>query len=341
MPPSLRLVVIGPAILFLAAGCALDQTPVIPVDIKDMSVGQAPLRLERGLLPAQFLVSCFNNDSVASFSFSDSTLNIKIPVRQGPADLIVDPRQQLVYCLHTKENVLSLLGGKPLRVRQSLATGSIPSLAGGAMRPEHNELWICDGVSAVHVLATPTIQLKKRIQIGRYPQQIAFSKDGNTALVTLKGENTVCVIDAQDGKVQDNIRVGIYPRGILVVGNTACVSNFGSHDVSIIDLTRRLERARIRVRKNPGALAEHRKTLWVSCEKSYRLAAIDIVQAKLIGTIKTGFYPGDILTLKDGSLLVTNPQKGKVALLTPQRVSSLKKGRVVYCQTAREKKIPQ
>jgi hypothetical protein len=89
----------------------------------------------------------------------------------------------------------------------------------------------------------------------------------------------------------------------------------------LLDIGKREERARIPVRKKPNRMAAHKNTLWVSCEKSYRVVAINVAKDKVIGTIKTGFYPGAIMALKDGSLVVAAPQKHKVAIIKPQNQS--------------------
>jgi len=304
------------AFLFVS-GCTADKIPVLPVTIQYIGVDHYPHSLARSLSRDRMLVSCFASESVMEFSLSDKCIKKRLVVRKGPAHLIRDPRHQRIYCLHTQENALAVLGGTPLRIRRKLGTGSI-TLAGGAIRPGRNELWICDGVSAISVLVTPTIQLKKKIQLGRYPQHIVFSPEGNTAFVTLKGENAVAVVNARTGKKITTIPVGIYPRDIILVGNIACVSNYGSHDISLVDVSKRKERARIRVYKQPNHLTAHKNTLWVSCERSYRLVAIDIAHGQVIGTIRTGFYPGAVEALSDGSLVVAAPRKHKVTLIKPK-----------------------
>jgi YVTN family beta-propeller protein len=147
---------------------------------------------------------------------------------------------------------------------------------------------------------------------------LAFSLDGHTAWVTLKGENALAAVDAESGKELARVPVGIYPRDVVMAGTTACVSNYGSNDVSLVDTVKRAELARIPVRNEPNALTLQGKTLWVSCEDSYRLVAINVAQAQVIGTIKTGFYPGDLEALASGALAVCDPHHNQVVIFTPQ-----------------------
>lgn len=295
-------------------GCARDLSVQLPARLETVDVDRQPSQIARGLRPQTVLVSCFGSQTVCEISLKQNIVTKKLKVLKGPRSLVRDQARQAVYCLHTQENALAILGGSPLRVRRKLGTGSI-NLASARLRPGTNELWVCDGVSAVSILLVPQMQLKRKIQLGRYPQAIAFANDGQTAWITLKGENAVAVLDIQSGEVVRRIPVGIYPQDILITGQTAYVANSGSHDISLLDVKKREERIRIPVRKMPQFLARHKQTLWVSCAKSFRLVAIDLKTEEVIGTVKTGFYPGDIEVLPDGRLAVTAPQKNKLALI--------------------------
>ncbi len=311
-------------LLLGAAGCAQDKSPILPVDIHTISVDKRPQGFARGLDAGNLLVSCFGSRTVCEINLEDRCVSQRLEVRKGPNRLIRDINRRGILCLHTGENVLVVLGGKPVRVRRSMGTGRI-TLAGGALRPNQGELWICDGVSSLYILLAGNLRLKDKIQLGRYPQQLAFNRGGSRAYVTLKGENAVAVVNTAKKEEIARIPVGIYPRDIVLVGNTACISNYGSHDISLVDTAKLEERARIRVRRKPNSLSARGNTLWVSCEDSYRVVAIDVAKAKIIGTIKTGFYPGAIKALSDGSLAVANPRKNKVALIQPRKLPAERK----------------
>jgi len=300
----------------LLSGCTADRSPVLPVSVAFVAVGGRPCAVELGLAPDTLLVSCMDAQAVYEVDLQTRAQIRCLTVRSGPGDLVPDPARQSAYCLHLRENALTLIGGNPPVVERTLGTGNI-SLASGALRPGHNEFWICDGVSAIHALIPKGMQVKDKINVGRYPQKIAFTRDGRFAFVTLKGENAVAVIELDQRREVARVAVGIYPQDILLVGNTACISNNGSHDVSLVDTVQYRERARLKVRRKPNALSAHGNTLWVSCEDSYRLVAINVAQAVLIGTVKTGFYPGKVKALADGSLAVADLRHNRIAIITP------------------------
>lgn len=303
------------------AGCAADHVPVLAVSMAFTPVGAQPRDIEPGPAPQTLLVSSWKDDKVDLVGIPQGSVLRSLAVRRGPSDLIPDPAHGCTYCLHLGENAVSWLRGNPPRVERSLGTGDI-SLAGGTLRPDRGELWICDGVSAVHVLVAGSLEIKDKFNVGRYPQKIAFSRDGRYAFITLKGENALVMLDIAARREAGRVATGIYPRDLLLVGNTACISNFGSRDVSLVDVTTLKERARLRVRRNPNSLSARGNTLWVACEDSYRLVAVDVARAAVIGTVKTGFYPGTIKALPDGTLAVADPRHNRIALIAPQAPES-------------------
>jgi DNA-binding beta-propeller fold protein YncE len=298
------------------SGCVVDKSPVLPVTAYEVEVGRMPLAFTAGLAPQTLLVSCENDDAVYALASDRRTVAQVLKVRKGPNFLIPDLDHSAIYCLHLRENSISILSGKPLSVVRSLGTGDI-GLASGALRPGTSELWICDGISSIYGLVTPGLQLKGRIHLGRYPQHIAFSRDGQYAYVTLKGENAVAQVDLRTELETKRVAVGIYPHDIVLAGNTACVTDTGSDEVSLLDTVEMKETARISVRPKPTSLSLLGATLWVSCEDSYRLVAINVSQARVIGTVKTNFYPGAIKALDDGTLVVADPRGNRVVFLTP------------------------
>lgn len=306
--------------LMLAAalvGCTADKSPVLPVTSVVLAVPKHPVCLSTGLEPGTLLVACSEARTVLVLQPAPARVLYTVTLPFPPADVLADATNRMAYVLHAQNDSLSQLSGSPLKLEKSLSLGTA-SLAGAALRPGYNEVWLCDGVSAVQVLTAGRLQLKRTLPLGRYPQHLAFSLDGHTAWVTLKGENALAAVDAESGKELARVPVGIYPRDVVMAGTTACVSNFGSHDISLVDTVKYVERARVPVRRQPNALALQGKTLWVACEDSYRLVAIQVTQGQVIGSIKTGFYPGDLEAQPNGSLAVCDPQHDQVVIFTPQ-----------------------
>lgn len=311
---NLLFLALGAALLL--AGCARDNSPVIPAQIDRIDVGKYPLNLSLGRDDQQVFVSCFDADVVEELQFQTPLVRHTIKVLAGPGALIRDSRLGRIYVLHHKQNAFAILRENPAALLKTAQTGSF-TLAGGALRPGTDELWIANGQTKI-LIFNRRLAFKHNITLGRYPQDIAFTQDGRLALVTLKGENALSLVDANDHRETGRVTVGIYPRQVLLVGNKACISNYGSNDLSIVDVVKKKELARIPVYKRPNALAYQNNTLWVSCEKSFRVAAVDINKAQVIGSIRTGFFPGDLVARHDGSLVVASPRDNKIALITPQ-----------------------
>lgn len=309
--------------LLIASGCAKDTSPTIPVEIQMIKVGKHPHSLAKGSVTNQVFVSCFGSNNVMEIDIKSLSVKNEFPVLEGPGFLIEDKAAGRVLALHTKQNGFALLYTNPAKLKRTVKTGRL-NLTGGAVRPGYNEMWISDGQTKLNIF-TRQFQIKrKNVTLGRYPQNVVFTRGNSLAVVTLKGENAISLVDTKERKELERIKVGIYPRDLVITGNKACVSNYGSNDISLVDLIQKKEIARIGVRKKPNALALRKNTLWVACEKSYRLVAINVSTAKVIGTVRLGFYPGDVIAMKDGSLIVTAPRENKIAIIKPEQVMTAK-----------------
>lgn len=313
-----------PAVCLL--GCVPARELTLPVEtVSWISVDKNPAGFCPGWNPQTLLVSCAGSGTVCEVNLANPSQIRKLEVRSGPGRMVLNPGIRELYCLHNRESALVILGGKPLEVKQQMGFGD-NSLVDGAMRPNTSELWIVDGVGAAHVLKTTPLRIKKRINLGRYPQQIAFSESGQKAYVTLKGENAVLELDAQTGAILRRAEVGIYPGQLVLARGKLWVSNFQSNDLSVVDLGEFQERLRIPLRRNPRSLALQGNLLWVACEDSYRVVAIDLDQGMVRGSIQTGCYPGALCALPDGRLAVADRQGHRIGLFRLSKQPPLPEG---------------
>lgn len=308
-------------IISTLGGCAQDKSPTIPVKLSTIKVGKFPHSISLGSSQNQLFVSCFSQQQIVEVDLKQATIKQTFSVLEGPGQLVADPRVNRLFALHHKQNGFAVLQCRPAKLLRTAQTGRL-NLAGGCARPGYNELWISNGQTKILVF-TRGLALKKNITIGRFPQNIIFDQSGDWAYTSLKGENAVAVINTWTYRQEKKIDTGIFPRDLLIVGNKLCVSNYGSNDISIIDVNRGEELHRLPVKKRPNALAYHNNTLWVACEKSFYIMAINVTEGKVIGKIRTGFSPGDLLARKDGSLIVTSPRKDKIAIIYPQTTASV------------------
>lgn len=296
-------------------GCTKDSGPRIPVKVEMIKITGNPHSMSFGRNQMQLFTSCFTDNSIIDIDLKEKKAAGRYPVLDGPGYLIRDGAVNRLYGLHHKKNGFAIMQMSPTKLLRTRQTGQI-SLAGGAVRPGYDEIWVTNGQTKVLVF-TRRFALKQNITMGRFPQHLAFTRGGKQAVVTLKGENAIGVVDGESYKEIRRINVGIYPRDIVVTGNKACVSNYGSNDISIVDLVKGKEIARIPVNKRPHALSYKKGTLWVACEKSLRLVAIDVSKEKIIGTIRTGFFPGDILARDNGTIIAAARRKKAIAIITP------------------------
>jgi len=89
---------------------------------------------------------------------------------------------------------------------------------GAATSPDGNQVWVANSGSVtknsnkVTIIDVPTLtEQPKKITVGNFPEDIAFTSDGATAFVTNSSDATVSVIDTATETVRQTVAV---PRGI-------------------------------------------------------------------------------------------------------------------------------
>ena len=310
-------VLFGAAIFFgFLTGCGKSPYPVLDTPAHRITVEKSPVSVVSAFRANRLLVSCFARQIVCEVDTEADDIKQRFLLRRGPNQLIRDRSRQLVYCLHTMENVISIFGKNPIKLQQQLSTGSL-SLSRGALRPDARELWVTDGQNAVYILVPPALQLKKKVILGRYPEGICFSPEGDLAFIALKGENAVVVVDAFHKQVIKKITVGIYPRRVVSLGEDVWVTNYGSGNLHRIDIAQLRVVKMLPVSKQPLDLAFAQNTLWVACQQSQALLAIEPRSNQVKHMIRTGFVPSDLTALPDGSLAAANASHGQVVIYFP------------------------
>lgn len=72
--------------------------------------------------------------------------------------------------------------------------------------------------------------------VGDDPRTVVITPDGVYALVTLRGDNALAVVDIAQGQMVARHPAGHMPYGVVTNGETAYVSAFGSDQIVVIDL---------------------------------------------------------------------------------------------------------
>jgi YVTN family beta-propeller protein len=98
-------------------------------------------------------------------------------------------------------------------------TGLPTKCHGIGVSPDGSELWAATNMEgAVYVYSLPALEQLARIEVGNWPNWIAFSSDGTTAYVTnsevFEANGTVSVVDVSSRTVQATLPVGTVPKRI-------------------------------------------------------------------------------------------------------------------------------
>lgn len=166
-----------------------------------------------------------------------------------------------------------------------------------------------------------------RIAAGAHPSALAFSHDGKTLYVSVRGENAVRAIDVAEKRVGASISVGLHPGALALSqdGATLYVAESDDDRVGAIDThTNRLERQiAVGLQKgrisgsgaSPNALLERNGTLFVSLGAENAVAVVQ--RDRVVRRIPAGWYPTGLAMGSDGTLYVANG-KGEGSPANPQ-----------------------
>lgn len=233
-----------------------------------------------------------------------------------PVDMALSPDGSVLYVKSTKS--LLVVDAKSWKVRQEL-----PYPAGA--NSMHGVSVSRDGLH-VYVTAVPnqllpadvaqdgTIAWGRKIALpgpgpggegGSTPCGIALSPDGKTALVCLSRNNTLGVVDLEQGRLAKEIPVGVAPYDVVLSadGGSAFVSNWGGKQAKTGE----------RTADSAGtpALVDDRG---VGC--SGTVSVVDLKQGEEVAQIATGLHPSGMTMRTDGRVLyVANANSDTVSII--------------------------
>ena len=134
----------------------------------------------------------------------------KVPAPNGTQGIAASPDGKTVVAIDMKEPVALVIDPATDTVRDRLPLGQ----KGAGYKPYYSP----DG-SRLVIISTSTTTAKifdatnlrapfKDVQVGKAPMGVAFSKDGNTALIANHGEGTVSAIDLRTSAVTTTFKAG-------------------------------------------------------------------------------------------------------------------------------------
>jgi len=161
--------------------------------------------------------------------------------------------------------------------------------------------------------------------VGSVPKVVKVTPDNKYILVSNWCSYTVSVISVAEQKVVQTIKIGRYPRGIVVTNDSAFayVAEMGGNRLHRINLST-FEQTYIPIGSNPRALvlSPDNKTLYATMNVSGQIAAWDLVADKSLGKAKVGQAARSLDISSDGTaLFVTSFKSGTISKV---RTSDLK-----------------
>jgi YVTN family beta-propeller protein len=142
--------------------------------------------------------------------------------------------------------------------------------------------------------------------VGSVPKVVEVTPDNKYVLVANWCSYTVSVISVEKNKIVKTIKIGRYPRGIVVNNDStkAYVAEMGGNRIHVINL-QDFSTSFIPIGSNPRAivLSPDNSTMYVTMNLSGRVASWNLVTNTIGKSVKTGNAARSLAISKDGSAL--------------------------------------
>lgn len=160
--------------------------------------------------------------------------------------------------------------------------------------------------SFLYRIDTTTWRIDAAYKVGVVPKVVQVTPDNKYLLVTNWCSYDLSVISLIDQKVIKTMAIGAYPRGIAVSSDSkfAYVAQMGGSVVHKIELGT-WNRSELNVGSNPRALvlSPDNSKLYLTLNKSGRVALFDLLENKIIKTVRTGSAARSLDISSDGTAL--------------------------------------
>jgi len=142
--------------------------------------------------------------------------------------------------------------------------------------------------------------------VGAVPKVVQVTPDNKYILVTNWCSYTMTVISVSTQKVVKTIKIGAYPRGIVVKADSsiAYVAEMGGRNIHAINL-KDFSQTLIPVGSNPRALvlSPDESKLYVTLNAAGKVIAWDLINKKAIKSVTTGKAARSLTISEDGTAL--------------------------------------
>ena len=160
--------------------------------------------------------------------------------------------------------------------------------------------------SFVYRINRSNYQIDSVYPVGSVPKVVEATPDNKYVLVANWCSYTVSVISVEKNKIVKTIKIGRYPRGIVVNNDStkAYVAEMGGNRIHVINL-QDFSTSFIPIGSNPRAivLSPDNSTMYVTMNLSGRVASWNLVTNTIGKSVKTGNAARSIAISKDGSAL--------------------------------------
>ncbi len=161
--------------------------------------------------------------------------------------------------------------------------------------------------SFLYRVNTKTLSVEKAIEVGSVPKFVAASPDDSLVLVSNWCSWDLSVVDPNQNKEIKRVRLGRYPRGIVInsASEKAYVAMMGTRDIATVNLTD----FSVGWLKDIGNAPRHlildpmEKYLYATLNGEDDVAKIDLSTGKVVKKVTTGAAPRSMVRSDDGQFL--------------------------------------
>ncbi|ABA20584.1 Peptidoglycan-binding domain 1 [Trichormus variabilis ATCC 29413] len=187
--------------------------------------------------------------------------------------------------------------------------------------------------SFLYRINTETLKIDRVIPVGSVPKFVATSTDENLILVSNWCSWDLSVVDINQNQEIKRIKLGPYPRGIVVdaASETAYVAVMGSYNIAKVNL----RDFSVQWLRNIGSSPRHLnidpegKYLYASLNGEGKIAKISLPQGNLVKKIATGNAPRSMVLSANGqTLYVVNYGEDTVSKVRTSDMKVLQKVKV-------------
>ncbi|MGH2568195.1 MAG: cytochrome D1 domain-containing protein, partial [Bacteroidota bacterium] len=161
--------------------------------------------------------------------------------------------------------------------------------------------------SYLYRLNTENFTVDRTVAVGAVPKYVATTPDDRLVLVSNWCSGDLSVVDAEKGLEVKRIKLGRYPRGIVVDerSTVAYIAVMGSYDVAVVSLLdNKLEWIR-NVGRSPRHLVldAGQRFLYASLNGEEAIAKVDLSVNRVVKRVTTGLKPRSIALSGNGEYL--------------------------------------